>query len=61
MIWPYALVALIVFIIGFFIGYRYRAKYDSTAWELVARYKLENDQMIERLVDLENAMMEVER
>ena len=60
MIWLYVLASCVASVISFLFGYHYRARYDSTAWELVARYKQENDQMIERLVDLENAMMEVE-
>lgn len=42
----------------FVLGYRRRARYDGAAWELAARYKVENDALIERLTEIEELLME---
>jgi len=44
------------FATGFFWGYRIRAKRDGAAWELAARYKYQADEMMERLIELDNQL-----
>lgn len=50
--------SIIAFLFGFILGKRSMARYSNDALELAARYRIENDQMIDRLTELEDELMD---
>jgi len=45
---------------GLLVGYKWRARQDSAALEVAARYKVEADSMRDRLIELEHIVMEAD-
>jgi len=53
-----AVFGVLCFAGGLLVGYIWRARQDSAAMDVAVRYKAEADSMMERLVELEEALME---
>lgn len=58
MIYLLAAFGVVCFGGGLLVGYKWRARQDSAAMQVAVAYKAEADAMRDRLVELEEALME---
>ena len=54
--WIYIIISLVSLVLGLLIGYFYRAKQDRAIAILAAMYKMNADELLERLTEIENSL-----
>lgn len=58
--WIYIIISLVSLVLGLLIGYFYRAKQDRAIAILAAMYKMNADELLERLTEIENSLYDGE-
>lgn len=51
-------VGICFFFAGCVVGWFWRSRYDKVGWTMAAKYRKQADDMMDRLIDLEAALME---